>query len=89
MIQLEYNGKGVRKIMLSIKEAEKELEAGSKLNPGPWVSHSFSVGRNAKLIAEKTKHLNGDKAYVFGLMHDIGRRVGRSAIMHTLDGYII
>ncbi|MCD2346125.1 HD domain-containing protein [Clostridium guangxiense] len=73
--------------MLNPKEAEKELEIAAKLNPGPWVKHSMSVGLNAKLIADKIDILDSNKAYVMGLLHDIGRRAGIKSIMHTIDGY--
>ena len=73
--------------MLSKKEADRELLIGGQLNPGPWINHSMSVGLNAKLIAEKAQGLDGDKAYVMGLLHDIGRRAGVKSIMHTIDGY--
>lgn len=73
--------------MLNPKEAEKELEIGAKLNPGPWEQHSGSVGLNAKLIADKIDTLDSNKAYVMGLLHDIGRRAGIKSIMHTFDGY--
>ncbi|WP_234121621.1 HD domain-containing protein [Clostridium hydrogenum] len=73
--------------MLSIKEAERELLVGERLNPGPWIKHSKSVGLNAKLIADKIDSLDSNKAYAMGLLHDIGRRAGIKSIMHTIDGY--
>lgn len=73
--------------MLNPKEAEKELVIGAKLNPGPWVQHSRSVGLNAKLIADKIDTLDSNKAYAMGLLHDIGRRAGIKSIMHAFDGY--
>jgi hypothetical protein len=39
------------------------------------------------MIAEKCSNLNSDKAYVLGLLHDIGRRYGISARRHGIDGY--
>ncbi|WP_392486813.1 HD domain-containing protein [Haloimpatiens sp. FM7315] len=73
--------------MLSLQEAERELQIGGELNPGSWVEHSRSVGLNAKLIADKISTLDSRKAYVMGLLHDIGRREGVKSIMHTIDGY--
>ncbi|WP_244835008.1 HD domain-containing protein [Clostridium sp. BJN0001] len=73
--------------MLSKKEAERELLIAEKLNPGPWVSHSRSVGLNAKLIADKIDKLDSNYAYAMGLLHDIGRRKGVTSILHTIDGY--
>ena len=37
------------------------------------LAHSKTVANAAKLIAEKTSHLDPEKAYGFGLMHDIGK----------------
>lgn len=73
--------------MLTPKEAEKELELGAGLMPGPWVQHSKSVAVNARLIAEHTDCMDSERAYSMGLMHDIGRREGVKAIMHIIDGY--
>jgi Predicted HD superfamily hydrolase len=67
--------------------AEKELEIAGELNQGPWIEHSINVGLAAQMIAEKCKNLNPDKAYVLGLLHDIGRRYGVSARRHSIDGY--
>ena len=58
------------------------------LNPGPWVDHSKVVGNCAKRIAEKCVDLNADHAYVLGLLHDIGRRMGDD-VRHIVDGYDI
>ena len=66
--------------------AESELQLASELNPGPWIDHSKNVARAAEVIARHSK-LDEDKAYVFGLLHDIGRRYGPSAVKHTIDGY--
>lgn len=57
-------------------EAIKELEIAGRLNPGPWVKHSINTGEAARYIAEKVPGLDSEKAYICGLMHDIGRRVG-------------
>jgi len=62
--------------MLTPKDAEKELREGALLTPGQWEQHCMSVGNNARLIAEKVPGMDCDKAYVMGLLHDIGRRAG-------------
>lgn len=67
--------------------AEKELEIAGQLNQGPWTEHSINVGLAAQIIAEKCTNINPDKAYVLGLLHDIGRRYGISARRHGIDGY--
>lgn len=73
--------------MLTRARAEQELQEAIRRNPGPWGRHSESVAENARLIAEKTGTLDPEKAYILGLMHDIGRREGVTAMAHLLDGY--
>ena len=73
--------------MLTIENAQKELSLAAQLNPGPWEQHSISVANNARLIAAHVPHMDSDKAYVMGLMHDIGRRAGVTGIRHIFDGY--
>ena len=73
--------------MLTIQQAECELKLAVKMNPGPWEQHSYSVANNARLIAQKVHGMQQDKAYVMGLLHDIGRRVGVTGILHIFDGY--
>ncbi|NFO05490.1 HD domain-containing protein [Clostridium botulinum] len=67
--------------------AKKELEIAGQLNQGPWTEHSINVGLAAQMIAEKCSNINPVKAYVLGLLHDIGRRYGVSARRHGIDGY--
>lgn len=73
--------------MLTIIEAQNELKIAVQLNSGKWEQHSISVAENARLIAEKIDYLDSDKAYVMGLLHDIGRRAGITGIKHIFDGY--
>ncbi|BCK01581.1 HD domain-containing protein [Anaerocolumna chitinilytica] len=73
--------------MLTIIEAENYLKIGVELTPGAWGQHSISVGTNARLIAERVPEMDSDMAYIMGLMHDIGRRVGIKGILHIFDGY--
>ena len=69
-------------------EALKELEIAGKLNPGPWVKHSINAGIAARNIAEKLPGMDSDKAYILGLLHDIGRRIGIVDIpTHVYEGY--
>ena len=72
----------------TIEEAMHELELAGSLNPGPWVKHSINVGIAARNIAEKIPEMNPQKAYIVGIMHDIGRRVGIVNIpTHVYEGY--
>lgn len=64
------------------------LEEALLLNPGKWGAHSYNVALAAERIAEKVTYLDADKAYIFGLLHDIGRRFGVSHIKHVYDGMV-
>lgn len=73
----------------SIETAEEELRIAGELNPGPWTKHSVNVGIAARNIAEKVLSMDADKAYIVGLLHDIGRRVGIVGIPeHVYEGYV-
>ncbi len=63
------------------------LKEGDSRNPGPWVKHSELVGNAAKIIAKKIDNLDENKAYIMGLIHDIGRTAGIAEERHTIDGY--
>jgi hypothetical protein len=67
--------------------AERLLAEGEQLNPGAWVAHSRYVGEAARAIAMADGALDVSRAYVCGLLHDIGRRVGRTSMRHAIDGY--
>ncbi len=72
----------------SAQVALEELNIAGRMNPGPWVKHSENVGIAARNIAEKIPDMDPDKAYVVGLLHDIGRRVGIVDIpTHVYEGY--
>ncbi len=71
----------------SAEIAMRELEIAGQLNPGPWTRHSVNVGEAARHIAAATGNMDTEKAYVCGLMHDIGRRAGVFAVKHIVDGY--
>ncbi len=63
-----------------------ELECAGKMNPGPWTEHSKNVAMAAERIAQACG-LDVEKAFVCGLLHDIGRRTGVAAVRHIIDGY--
>jgi hypothetical protein len=67
--------------------AEQILVEAAGMNPGPWVQHSRNVALAAQLIAERHPRLDPEAATILGLLHDIGRREGRSHIRHLIDGY--
>lgn len=72
--------------MLTIEQAKHELEIAARNNPGPWEQHSVSAADNAMRIAEKAG-MDPEKAWVMGLLHDIGRRYGVTGMRHGYDGY--
>lgn len=69
------------------QEAEATLRRAQRTNPGPWVDHSRFVARACENIARRHPDLDPERAYVYGLLHDIGRYPGRTSERHLLDGY--
>lgn len=69
------------------KEAEELLREAEKCNPGPWGNHSRVAAHCAKKIALKCEDLDSNKAYILGLLHDIGRKFGVRHMGHVSDGY--
>lgn len=69
-------------------EAEKILEEAGQCNFGPWVNHSRITAKCAEKIAELCENLDSEKAYILGLLHDIGRKFGVRHLGHVSDGYI-
>ncbi len=67
--------------------ARRELELAAQANPGLWVRHSQNTGEAARRIAARCPGMDSEKAYVCGLLHDIGRRTGVAAVRHIIDGY--
>lgn len=70
----------------SCEEAKKILKDSEPLNPGPWGNHCRLVALCAEKIAAAVG-LDENKAYVCGLLHDIGRRFGVRHLGHVTDGY--
>ena len=67
--------------------AEQMLEEAEQKSPGLWGKHSRNVALAAQNIAEFCPQLDAEKAYILGLLHDIGRIDGSTGMQHTLDGY--
>ena len=73
------------------EEALHELEIAGEINPGPWTKHSINTGIAARNIAEKIPGMDSNKAYIVGLLHDIGRRCKFGFVdipTHVYEGYI-
>ncbi|MDD4555815.1 MAG: HD domain-containing protein [Alphaproteobacteria bacterium] len=58
-------------------------------NSPAYIVHTQNVAKFAYKIAEKTKALNPEKAYVLGLLHDYGKRISerKANVFHGLEGY--
>ncbi len=69
------------------EEAERILVEAEGCNPGPWGNHSRVVAACAERIAARTAGMDPEKAYIVGLMHDIGRKFGVKHLGHVYDGY--
>ena len=67
-------------------KAEELLKEAESCNPGPWGDHSRTAAYCAKKIAEYSG-MDPEKAYVLGLLHDIGRKFGKRHLGHVSDGY--
>ena len=64
---------------LNIQTVEMTLTEAAQSNPGAWVDHSRYVAKACKNIASHCKDLSSEQAYLFGLLHDIGRYAGVSS----------
>ena len=67
-------------------EAERLVMDAESANPGPWGDHSRVAARCAEKIAAAAG-MDPEKAYVLGLLHDIGRKFGVKHLGHVYDGY--
>lgn len=73
--------------MLPTREtAEQLLVWAHERNPGLWANHSKVVARAAETIANKCG-FDTHRAYVSGLLHDIGRYEGVTELHHVYAGY--
>ncbi len=68
------------------EEAIELLREAEPRNPGLWGDHSRTVAHCAECIAARCG-MDAEKAYVLGLLHDIGRRFGKRHLGHVSDGY--
>jgi len=71
----------------TLSEAGALLAEAGALNPGPWTDHSRHVAEAAQRIAARVPGMDGEAAYILGLLHDMGRRAGVTGMRHVLDGY--
>lgn len=74
-------------MLLTKYDAENALVDARMENPGPWVAHSRYVAMACENIAKQCPGLDPYDAYIYGLLHDIGRHAGVSSERHLIDGY--
>lgn len=81
-----YNKNSEGEIMIPTKSVALQLlNEAHAMNPGPWKEHSIVAAECAYKIAKECADLDEDKAYVLGLLHDIGRRFGVTGLAHVID----
>lgn len=54
------------------EEALKLIRDGLLFNPGPWGEHCLTAAHCAEKIASACGDMDVEKAYILGLLHDIG-----------------
>lgn len=66
----------------------RKREAPAGFNEQTWRAHSFGVARLAEKLALQAG-LDANKAFVSGLLHDIGKRWNETEenVFHSLSGY--
>ncbi len=70
------------------EEAERVFSCAEKKHGGDYCSHSRNVATAAERIAAQAG-MDAEKAYVFGLLHDVGRSAGWTGDRHMYDGYMM
>ena len=63
------------------KEAESFLRESEEIHPGPWADHCRTAAECAEKIARNCSGLDPEKAYIIGLLHDIGRRIEKNTFL--------
>ena len=69
------------------EEAIGLVRDGLLSNPGPWGKHCLTTAHCAEKIALACGDMVSEKAYILGLLHDIGRKFGVRHLGHVSDGY--
>lgn len=72
---------------LTRRTAQQALAWAHEQNPGPWADHSRHVAIACENIALRCPGLCAERAYIYGLLHDIGRHAGVTSERHLIDGY--
>lgn len=69
-----------------LAEAQDRYSEVSQIH-GRWADHCRTAAACAEKIAARCPGLDPDKAYVLGLLHDIGRRYGDGHLRHVYYGW--
>lgn len=69
------------------EEAMALVRDGLSCNPGAWGRHCLTAAHCAEKIANACGDMDAEKAYILGLLHDIGRKFGVRHLGHVSDGY--
>lgn len=69
------------------EEAIALVRDGLACNPGPWGRHCLTAAHCAEKIASACGDMDSEKAYILGLLYDIGRKFGTRHLGHVSDGY--
>lgn len=84
----EMDKESEKRIMIpSREEAFRLVKEGLKLNPGPWGRHCLTAAHCAEKIAAACGDMDAERAYILGLLHDIGRTFGVRHLGHVSDGF--
>lgn len=63
------------------------LDEARALNNGGWIAHSLAAGTAAERMAARIGDMDAERAFVLGVLHDIGRRFGEMGMNHAIQGY--
>ena len=70
------------------EEALKLIRDGLLFTPGHCGKHCLTAAHCAEKIASACGDMDVEKAYILGLLHDIGRKFGVRHLGHVYDGYV-
>ena len=59
---------------ITVPVSYTHLRDGLLFNPGPWGKHCLTAAHCAEKIASACGDMDVEKAYILGLLHDIGRK---------------
>lgn len=72
--------------MISLQQAQRELQQAAAMNPGPWIAHSQSVAENARADRPACRHGRAARLS-FRAAARYRQAGGVTGIRHIFDGY--